>query len=245
MTRRAVLSMVWGVGILLGIALVPVSSFRGENYQISQVRMPLVIKLADFLLRDYQLRTLTARLTRGVAGDEAKALALLQWTHEHVRPIPPGFSIVDDHITNILIRGYGTRDQAADVYTTLCQYAGIPAVMYLAKPRDRNTRLILAAVRLHRSWRLVDVARDFYFRNAQGAMASLEELLQRPQYFQQAASQPPTAGIPYARFFEALVPIPSVATTRAQLQMPLARIGYEVERALHLVPEVTLFYGRQ
>ena len=41
--------------------------------------------------------------------------------------------MVGDHVDNIIIRGYGTDDQSADVFITLAVLAGFKDGIYLAK----------------------------------------------------------------------------------------------------------------
>ena len=54
------------------------------------------------------------------------------WTCENIRKQPDGLPVIDDHVWHIIIRGYGEPDQSSDVFTTLCNYAGIRAFYALA-----------------------------------------------------------------------------------------------------------------
>ena len=39
----------------------------------------------------------------------------------------PEMPVIDDHPFHIIIRGYGVNDQFEDIFTLLCNYAGIDA----------------------------------------------------------------------------------------------------------------------
>ena len=124
---------VWTIGGIiivvagLGFAALPATTRQGLNFEVSARRTPLYIKAMEFLVRDHEYRRLADEITAGATTDEQRALALFGWTRTHIRPRPGGWPVVDDHILNIIIRGYGEDDQMADVFTTLTTYAGVPA----------------------------------------------------------------------------------------------------------------------
>ena len=68
-----------------------------------------------------------AKLPRCGVGSRTRVLAVFDWTARRIQPTPEGWPVVDDHILNIIIRGYGMTDQRADVFATLTTYAGVPA----------------------------------------------------------------------------------------------------------------------
>lgn len=180
------------------------------NYEVQEFRLPLGVKISEFLIRDYWYRRLSGEITQGIQDPEARLEAFLSWTRERIRPIPPGWPVVDDHILHIIIRGYGEEEQTADVFTTLASYAGIPS-FWGAVYRGEQPRQILSFCLLNGRWTVWDAARGNPFRNPDGSLTSVSELSREPE----------TAAL--AHFF-----VPKF--TRPQKQMPLPRVIYEAQR---------------
>lgn len=167
--------------------------------------MPLGIKGAEFLIRDYRYRVLAAELTQGLDEDEAKAEALLRWTRARIRPTPSGWPVMDDHISNIIVRGYGESDQIADVFTTLATYAGIPAFWRAIRNGPIPGPRIASFLRINGRWTAWDAAAGTVFRDAEGSLMSVQEL-------------------GWGRF-------DPPSTLRAEKQIPVRRTIYELKRA--------------
>lgn len=162
-------------GLLVLLAL-PATTRQGVNYQVTERRIPLMIKGADFLVRHYEYQHLAAALTGGLRDEEPKAVALLRWTHENIRPTPAGWPVVDDHIRHIIIRGYGEEDQMADVFATLATYAGLPAFWRGRRGGPKPGRWIASFVKMGSRWTVWDVAAGSAFRDPAGNLMSVEDL---------------------------------------------------------------------
>lgn len=157
---------------------------------------------------------------------------LLEWTRGHIRRIPPGFPLVDDHILHIIIRGYGEEEQSADVFTCLSSYAGIPAFWGVVTPgAGEQKRLILSFCRVGGQWTVWDVARGIAFRRKDGSLASVSELATDPDLRSFNARRLKHRGRLYADYLSNGLPhffVP--AFTRPEKQMPCPRFLFEVER---------------
>ena len=200
-------------GVLLCIGAFPLATRQGINYQVSVHRIPLFVKGLEFVLRDIQLAHLAASITGGIQGEEKRAVALFHWTRERIRPTPPGFPVVDDHITHIIIRGYGEADQMADVFTALSTYAGLPAFWRTARSKSKQCSVILSFVQVDRKWTVWDVAHGVTYRNQKGALASVEELAGNSD-------------------LEGLAPFAAPEPLRARKQMLFPRIFFEIRRSI-------------
>ena len=187
----------------------PASSRKAVNYQVQEFRLPLGVKISEFLIRDYWYRRLSGEIAQGRRDPQARLEAFLSWTRERIRPIPPGWPVVDDHILHTIIRGYGEEEQTADVFTTLASYAGIPSFWGVVQ-REQG-RSVLSFCRLSGRWTVWDAARGGPFLNPDGSFVSVTELSRRPEM------------TPLAHFF-----VPTF--TRAQKQMPLPRLICEAQR---------------
>ena len=204
MRRRVLVLPVLG-GIFLGILAFPATTRQGVDYQMTVHRLPLAGKAAAFLLRHYEYRRLAAEVTHGFATDELKAVTLMEWVQNHIRPIPPGWPVVDDHVLNIIIRGYGTQDQMADVFTVLSTYAGVPAFWKVVRIQKDQEGVVLSFLKIDGQWTIWDAGKGVAFRDETGRLLGVQELI---------------------RHFEA------PDTLRAQKQMPGGRIRFEFQRLL-------------
>src|SRR5260221_61338 len=115
--RRGRLAWWLRIGVIAGVVLIanlPVTTKQGVNHEVTEHRLALYVKTFEFLDRDAQYRQLAKDITGDAASDRARLQAVLAWTARRIQPIPQGWPVVDDHILNIVIRGYGATDQRAD-----------------------------------------------------------------------------------------------------------------------------------
>ncbi len=201
------------------------------DYRDASYDVPLYQKLIAFVHRDLEMRGLATRLTEGVADPETRALRLFDWTSASIRPVPPGLPVVDDHPHDIVVRGYGTFDQAADVYANLAAYAGIPAGMVFSRDVSGRPLYAFTIVELGGAWRLFDVREHVAFRDPSGALASVDELRADPHRV--AALPPPREG--NGRSYTELITALNLSEHRqVGDQMLLVRLWNELRRRIPL-----------
>lgn len=232
MSRRSLAAGLLAVALAGSLAFWPATTQQAVNYEVKEYRIPLGVKTSEFLLRDYWYRRLSDEITQGVTGEEVRLKTLLAWTREHIRRIPAGWPVVDDHILHIIIRGYGEEEQQADVFTTLSAYAGIPAFWGVVKPgTGGGERLILSFARLDGRWTVWDVARGISFRRADGSLASVLEISSDSRLVESNAGGLQHQGHPYSQYLLRGLPhffVPPIL--RAQKQMSWPRLSFEVQR---------------
>jgi hypothetical protein len=210
---------------------VEVSIRQGIDGREREIRMPLYVKMTEFLARHFEYSRIAREITKGCSTDEEKVLALFNWTHENIREVPEGMPVVDDHILNIIIRGYGMADQSQDVFTTLCAYSHISAFWALVHDTAQRVRYPLSFVRLNGKWRVFDAYRKVYFRTRDGDIASVEDLMRDPSLVEgKGADGIEIGGVPYKELFHSLRPVREGRMLRAQKQMPCARLLFEVKK---------------
>lgn len=234
MTRAKWILLVF-VGLALSSWLVLSSratTRQGVNFRVQALEIPLYLKLLDFFVRDRHYGEIAERITKGVKGDEEKVQAVFEWTRKHILPIPAGMPVMDDHVLNIIIRGYGSIDQAADVFATLSTYAGIPAFWTKVALPGSCRHLIMAFARLARGWTVLDPYNGVLFRNERGGLATVDELRADPSRAKRLVGAREYKGVPYYRFVEALGTVSSPAALRAEMQMPWPRLRYEFKGLL-------------
>lgn len=220
-----------GGGIVWGLTL-PMSTRQGINFHVSTRHVPFYVKAIDFLHRHYQYERLARDITGGLTSDRERVQAVFQWTRTHIQPTPPGWTVVDDHILNIIIRGHGLSDQMADVFATLSTYAGVPAFWRDIRSPDLGSVLILSFAKVDGQWVVLDVARGIIFTDPQGRWVGVDQLLQDPILLRDIMKEEAQEGIPYWRYLEVLRPFHVPEPLRAQQQMPWPRLWSSVRQAV-------------
>ena len=140
--------------------------------------------------------------------------------------------MVDDHILNIIIRGYGLSDQRADVFATLVTYAGVPSFWRNVKAPGTRDGVILTFARVDGRWVVLDVANGLMFRNERGELASAEDFAANHATLPAAARSLMTGSTPYSRVFTQLRMPPIPRLLRAELQMPWPRVWDQTKRVV-------------
>ena len=236
MRNRRNIYIAIGAIITIGIALnAEVSIRQAVDGRLREIKMPLYAKVIEFLARHYEYERIAKDVTRGCVTDEDKVLALFEWTHRNIRKVPKGMSVYDDHIVNIIIRGYGTCDQSQDVFTTLCTYAHISAFWATIPDREHKVTYPLSFVKLKGTWRVFDSCYGKYFRTKTGEIASVEDVANDRSLVEgEDMNWIVAEGVAYKDFFYNVKPIKEGGTLRAQKQMPFGRIVFEIRKAIGL-----------
>ena len=220
----------------VGVVTAPATTKQGVNFAVSTRTLPQYVKAWDFLDRHFHYHLLARDITHGLRGDEERVLAVYRWTRDHIRPTPPDWTVVDDHILHIIIRGHGLSDQMADVFTTLSTYAGVPAFWTVARPKGQRRTQVISLARVEGRWVVFDVGHDVVFRNRHGRLATLEEMAADPELVRTTAGDLQPGGIPYEEYLAAALPLTIPDPLRAEMQMPWPRIRYEASRMLSGAP---------
>lgn len=219
-----------GLGLILSL---PVTTRQGINYTVTTQRIPLSLKLLAFLHRHEEYRHLARALTGRLPDRDAKIMALFDWTREHIRPYPKGYPIVDDHVWNTIVRGYGTPDQVADVFATLCVTAGIPAHFEFITIPGTNRSIGIAFARLSGGgFGIFDPAHGVAVRHPDGRLATVEEVRADPSIVERAAPGLEWSGAPYVRYFERLPGVSRKRFSKTTEQVPLLRVWKMVRNVI-------------
>lgn len=230
--QRAVILACVGAAGLLWVVTRQLPTHQGVNFRVATQQIPLYVKLLDFVHRDAHYRLLANQVAGGLQGDQARVLAVFQWTREHIRSIPDGWPVVDDHVWHIVIRGYGADDQMADVVTTLATYAGVPAFWKYLRLSSDGPMLVLSFAKVDGTWAVFDVAHGVIFADAQGRLVAVETLLADPALADAIAGDIHPWGFAYSRYLAVLHPFTVPGMLRARKQMPWPRLLHEVQQAI-------------
>jgi hypothetical protein len=212
------------------VAHIPVTTKQGVNFIVAERRQPLYLKVSAFLDRDAQYRHLATEVTGTAASDRERLEAVLNWTAERIQPAPPDWPVVDDHILHIIIRGYGTADQRADVAATLATYADVPAFWHKVYAANGRDGVNFTFAQIDGRWIVLDVANGFRFATPAGQLASAADVEANHVVVPEGARHMVVGTTPYLQILARvrLPPIPD--PLRAELQMPALRIWHQMKQ---------------
>ena len=215
---------------LLLIANLPASTSVGVDFVVTTHQIPLYEKAIAFVDRDIQLRRVSATAVAGATTEADRVDRLLRWAHDNVRPQPAGLPVIDDHTWNIIVRGYGNSDQAADVFATLAGYQGIPATLIFPRLADGTPVYAVAYAYVDGGWRVYDVRLGFALRMPDGRLATVDEARGDPAVTRGLPAPGGSGGLTYSQIAAFLPPVPE--RLRPYDQMPLLRLWQELTALL-------------
>lgn len=213
-----------GVLILLNMS---VTTRQGIDHKLSHIKIPLYLKTLDFFDRYYNYRALVKRIVGGANNDEEKVMRIFNWTHNNIRRAPKELPIVDDHVWHIIVRGYGVNDQFQDVFTALCNIAGIDAFFSGVYTEDRSGVIMLSFVKIQEKWYAFDAYRGVYFKDKNGRLADVGS--KNGWLIATLGEQPDIDYIPYLKN---LPQIKDIGLSRSNTQSPLNRFLFEAKKIL-------------
>jgi len=224
------LSIILILTLMLGALLnIKGTTKQGVNYHVTEVELPLYLKLLNFYDRHFNYKWLVQHITNDLETKEEKVFRLFQWTHETIRPQPKSLPIMDDHVWNIYVRGYGVSDNFHDLFTTLCNYIGVDAFILKLNSNDSELYIIMSVVKIKKGWVLFDPHKGIYFLNKMGGWATIEEINNQNWKLEKLS---PTE-IPESFFKPYLDKLPSIdniGLKRANTQSPVNRLLLAIQR---------------
>lgn len=217
------------IGILASIFILNLKTTynQGINYEYKFVKIPLCLKIIDFFSRHYHYKDTVEEITKGVSSDEEKILRLFKWTHKNIKPTPQELPVVDDHVWSIIVRGYGEDDQFNDVFTTLCNYAGMDAFFTWIKSPDQKRKVPFSFVKMKEKWFVFDPYYGIYFNDAKGNLADIETIKAGNYSLCQESK---TDEIDYSGYIADFPLLKDIGLTRANTQSPLNRFLLEIKK---------------
>lgn len=214
--------VVAGIFILLNLS---VTTRQGIDHKVYSIKIPLYLKTLDFFDRYYNYRALVKRIVQGANNDEEKVMRIFSWTHNKIRRAPKELPIVDDHVWHIIVRGYGVNDQFQDVFTALCNIAGLDAFFLQVYTEDRSGVIILSFVKIQKKWCVFDAYRGVYFKDKQGRLADIGS--NNEWLVATLGGQP---DIDYTPYLKNLSTIKDIGLSRSSTQSPLNRLLFEIKK---------------
>lgn len=210
--------------MLIFLLNIKVTTLKGIDYKVKALKIPLYLKILDFYDRHYNYAWLTKEITQGKASQREKVMAVFAWTVENLKEKPETLRAVDDHVWHTIIRGYATRDQYSDVFSTLCNYAGIRA--FFLKDRYRH---YFSFVNVDGQWCVFDPAQGAFFASETGSLIPVPGFKNGWRIFDIKGRRSQELEAAYAQHAQELAQIDfegSFHWSRANIQSPLMRMRY-------------------
>jgi len=211
---------------------IEVTTRQGINYEVRTLKIPLYLKVLDFYDRHYNYKWLVNNLIKDKTGDEEKVMAIFKWTIENIARQPDELRTVDDHVWHIIVRRYGTHDQFSDVFTTLCNYAGIDAFFFRLFTKDKTSQIPFSLVKLHKRWCVFDPYNGTFFVNDKGDFASVEDIA-KGDWGEKNFGNLKRPNLRYSDYFNEILSIDFESAhklSRANIQSPINRLIYGVRK---------------
>ena len=207
---------------------IKVSTRQGINYKLQSIELPLYLKMLDSFDRHHNYKLTVVRMTGDSKTEEERALKIFEWTYKNIRSIPDNFPVIDDHVWYTIVRGYGTNDQSSDVFTTLCNYAGMDAFYEWAYTQDRSARIPLSFVKVNERWNIFDPHNGVYFKNHEDrpGVNEIPEGKWQIEYIDKQRK----IDTDYPSYLKNLPSLGNMGLRRANIQSPLNRLKYEIRK---------------
>jgi hypothetical protein len=218
---------------LIALLNINVSTRQGTDYKVSRTTIPLYLKVLNFYHRHYNYKWLAKRITGHLDTKEDKILRLFHWTHETIKRQPESLPVMDSHVWDVYVRGYGVSDNFHDLFTTLCNYIGADAFFTVLNRKDGGHSIMLSFVQIKRGWVALNPHKGIYFRNHTGGLATIEEMHEQDWHIVNLANRARTKAT-YEQYFDKNLPpmIEKIGSgfTRANTQSPINRLKLQLHR---------------
>lgn len=154
---------------------VSVITKQAINGKVDAIKLPLYLKILDFVDRHYNYKNLVVNILGDTRDENDKVVKIFNWVISHVQKKPRELPVIDDHPLNILIRGYGMQDQFEDIFTILCTYAGLDAIFKSFKNNSGDVYYV-SLIKINGRWSPLSASGGVY-STKNGAIASLDDIL--------------------------------------------------------------------
>ena len=215
---------------LIALLNINVSTRQGTHYKVSKITLPIYLKVLNFYYRHYNYKWLAKRITGHLDTKEDKILRLFHWTHETIKRQPESLPVMDSHVWDVYVRGYGVSDNFHDLFNTLCNYIGADAFFTALYIKDSGRGIQLSFVRIKRGWVAFNPHKGFYFRNHTGDLTTIEEIDEQDWHFVKL-SQTDISKANYEQYIvENLPRIEKLGSSllRANTQSPINRLRFQL-----------------
>ncbi len=219
------LIVIAAMAIIILLLNIKVTTIQGINYQVHTIRIPLYLKILNFMDRHFNHKQMVNRIIEHEPDKQKRVMKIFSWTYHNIRKQPEDLPVIDDHVWHIIVRGYGVSDQASDVFATLCNYARVEAFFHSFEEEEKDEKITLSFAKLDEHWYVYDPYNGVYFVNKEGNLADIEAI-KKGNYRLEHLGPPKEAVLEYRRHLENMPDINEVGLRRETVQSPFKRFLY-------------------
>ena len=226
--KKLILKLLIVIATITTIILVlniKVTTLQGIDYQVHTIRIPLYLKILDFMDRHYNHKQVVKRIIENEHDKQKRVMKIFTWTYHNIKKQPDDLPVIDDHVWHIIVRGYGVYDQSCDVFATLCNYAGVEAFFHSFHEEEKEEKITLSFVKLDNRWYVFDPFNGIYFVNKGDTLADIETI-KKGNYRLEHLGPPKKAVLDYRAYLENMPDIEEVGLRRETAQSPFKRFLY-------------------
>ena len=207
-----------------------VTTSIGIDYKVSKLDLPLYLKLINFYDRHLNLKWLENRITEKSITNKDKTLKLFKWTHHTINRQPKSLPVMDGHVWNVYIRRYGVSDNFHDLFTTLCNYAGIESFFETIYIKSKTEKMNFSYVLTDRGWTIFDPFNGVYFQTLSGENWATTKDIKANNWKVERISGSSISKEAYLPYMTKLQNKNSLKHTRGRIQSPISRIVYQIKK---------------
>lgn len=134
--------------------------------------------LRDKMMQQLTLKAMAEKITRGEAGDEARALSLFRWMHEHLYT-PPKSKPGGENIQEVLVRNIAWCSRQSDILAMLARAAWINGGYVSLFGYDDESHHTVSVLELDGEFRMLDPFYGYVFTREDGGIATLDDVRAR------------------------------------------------------------------
>jgi len=207
-----------------------VTTSIGIDYKVSKLDLPLYLKLINFYDRHLNLKWLENRITKKEITNKDKVLKLFKWTYHTINRQPKGLPVMDGHVWNVYIRRYGVSDNFHDLFSTLCNYAGIESFFETIYIKNNTEKMNFSYVRTDSSWAIFDPFNGAYIQTLSGDNWATTEDIKANNWKVKSITGSNISKEAYLPYLNKLQNQNSIKHTRGRIQSPINRFIYQIKK---------------
>ena len=148
------------------------------NYEVWVYKIPVYLKLLDFMNRHYNYKHLADNINNKNSTDKDKIINTTNWVISNIKKINlnQDIDIVDHHPLTIVERRLGIDEQFSDILSVLLVYSNIDSFFTLIKLDNVDDYYPLTFFKIYDYWSIVDPQNGIFFLDEKNNFINIDNL---------------------------------------------------------------------
>lgn len=148
------------------------------NYEVSEYKIPIYLKLLDFMNRHYNYKHLAKNINNKNSTDKDKIINSTNWVIANIEKINlnQNIDIVDHHPITIVERRLGIDEQFSDILSVLLVYSNIDSFFKIIKLDNVDSYYPLTFFKIYNYWSIVDPQNGIFFLDENNNFINIDNL---------------------------------------------------------------------